>query len=80
MYASLNAGYPLRPGSHQLNSCEKGSFEKIFLAGFALLVDVSLHFHRTPFLVAVKNIEIIIIRQILDCLFTSMMTKKIFGY
>ena len=42
LYASLNAGYPLRPGSHRLSSCEKGSYEKIFLAGFAFLVNVSL--------------------------------------
>ena len=44
LYASLNVGYPLRPESHRLSSCEEGSYEKIFLAVFAFLVNVSLHF------------------------------------
>ena len=32
--AFLNAGNPLRPGSHQLNSCEKNGIERFSWIGF----------------------------------------------
>ena len=34
MCAFLNAGHPLRPGSHQLNSCKKNIVEKFSWIGF----------------------------------------------
>ena len=34
MCAFLNAGHPLRQGSHQLNSCKKDSVERFSWIGF----------------------------------------------